>query len=122
MISLLNGFFVPVHISNDDYDSGLVPAVEQMERRLIMKESFAAKLRAGTVNVYIVAPDGRVIDTYLSELVADPRAQVSAMTKMLDDAVKKLKIKEGKPLVKCTTLADVCQAQAEAGAKSVRKQ
>ena len=64
VVSLLNSYFVPVYVSNDDYDDkGPAPAAEKVERRRIMMEARQANLSVGTVCVYLLGPDGKVIDT-----------------------------------------------------------
>jgi hypothetical protein len=97
VISLLNSFFVPVYLSNEDYDKeGSAPAEEKAERDRIYREALKAQLSAGTVHVYILDPDGRTID---SQHVA-VASKVEKLTEMLERTIEKLKVKEGKPLVK----------------------
>jgi hypothetical protein len=87
---------VPVYTSNEDYrGNGPAPADERKERDRIYREALAAKLSAGTVHVYITAPDGHTID---SQHVATA-AQVDRLTEMLERTIERLKTRPGKPLV-----------------------
>ncbi len=100
MISLLNRYFVPVYLSNEDYrKEGAAPAEEKAERDRIYHEALNAQLSAGTVHVYILGPDGHTID---SQHVA-VASKVEKLTEMLERTIEKLKVEEGKPLVKPVT-------------------
>lgn len=97
VISLLNGYFVPVYVSNEDYrPKGDAPADEKAERNRIWQEAAKAGLSSGTVHVYILDPDGKVID---SQHVATA-SKVDQLTGMLERTVDRLKLQEGKPVVK----------------------
>jgi hypothetical protein len=97
VISLLNRYFVPVYLSNEDYaKEGPAPAEEKAERDRIYREALKAQLSTGTVHVYILAPDGHPID---SQHVA-VASKVEKLTEMLERTVEKLKLAEGQPLVK----------------------
>ena len=62
MINLINRYFVPVYVSNEDFRAGgHASAEERAEKDRIYREALAAKLSTGTVHVYIVAPDGHQI-------------------------------------------------------------
>jgi hypothetical protein len=103
-VSLLNRYFVPVYARNGDYrpakgdpaGTTLVPAAERAEYQRIYLEALRAKLSAGTVHAYVVAPSGHPID---SLHVADA-SKPARMLAMLEHAVEKLKVKAGEPLVK----------------------
>ncbi|HEV3021394.1 MAG TPA: hypothetical protein VGX76_02965, partial [Pirellulales bacterium] len=100
MISLLNRYFVPVYLSNEDYaKDGPAPAEDKAERDRIYREALKAELSTGTVHVYILDPDGRPID---SQHVA-VASKVEKLTEMLERTVEKLKLPEGQPLVKPAT-------------------
>src|SRR4051812_21440569 len=59
VISLLNRYFVPVYLSNEDYaDKGPAPAEEKALKQRIYHEAARAGLSVGTVHVYILTPDG----------------------------------------------------------------
>jgi hypothetical protein len=97
VIGLINNYFVPVYASNEDYAAdGCAPPEEKAEHRRIYLETLKAKRTAGTVHVYIVAPDGHAID---SMHVADA-SKIEKLTALLEDNIKRLKVSEGKPLVK----------------------
>src|SRR5438046_1342124 len=60
VINLLNHFFVPVYLSNEDFaKGGCAPAEEKKELQRIFRETLDAKRSAGTVHVYLLAPDGK---------------------------------------------------------------
>ena len=97
VISLINRFFVPVYVSNEDYaKNGPAPAEEKAERNRIYQEALKAKLSTGTVHVYIVNTDGHPIDS----LHVAQASKVDAMTAMLERVVEKLGTPAGEPLVK----------------------
>src|SRR5215510_5810809 len=96
VISLLNAHFVPVYVSNEDYDEkGSAPSEEKKELRRIYHEALEAKLSAGTVHVYILAPDGKVLDSRHVAKAAEP----GEVTRLLESVVGKLKTPAGKPVV-----------------------
>jgi hypothetical protein len=96
VIDLLNTYFVPVYVSNEDFrEGGSAPAEEKKERMRIYLEAHKAKLSTGTVHVFIVAPDGHAID---SQHVA-AATQVDKLTAMLERTVDRLKTPAGKALV-----------------------
>src|SRR5437660_2662587 len=99
VIGLINNYFVPVYASNEDYAAdGCAPPEEKAEHRRIYLETLKAKRTAGTVHVYIIAPDGKALD---SMHVADA-SKIEKLTELLENNIKKLKVPEGKPLVKAT--------------------
>src|SRR5262245_51360552 len=95
VIDLLNSYFVPVHMSNQDSDAG--PEAKAAKGR-IYRDALAAGLKAGTVCAYAVAPDGRPLATApLNEKVAtDP----DRLAEMLERVVHDLKVAKGEPLAK----------------------
>jgi len=96
VIDLLNTYFVPVYVSNEDLrDGGSAPATEKKEHMRIYLEAHKAKLSTGTVHVYIVGPDGHPID---SQHVATA-TKVEQLTAMLQRTVDRLKTPAGKALV-----------------------
>jgi hypothetical protein len=99
VIDLLNSRFVPVYVSNEDYTGdGPAPAVERAQRDRINREALAAGLSAGTVHAFVLAPDGRVVDS----LHVAQAARVEETRAMLDRAVEKFQPRPGDPLVKPT--------------------
>jgi hypothetical protein len=105
VIDLLNHYYVPVHVSIDDYyfKDGTAPAAEKEELRRIVKKAWEGKpnLLPPDAHCYVVAPDGQPIDT-----MGLPNITVSErMVEFLERNIKKLKTATGKPLVKPAPLA-----------------
>ncbi|MBW3625409.1 MAG: hypothetical protein KY468_18595 [Armatimonadetes bacterium] len=64
VITMLNRYYVPVYLSNEDYrEGGAASAEEKAELRRIHREGHAAKLSVGTVHSFILGPDGRTLDS-----------------------------------------------------------
>jgi hypothetical protein len=103
VISLLNEYFVPVYTVNEEYaEWGSAPADEKAERNRIFKEGYAKKLSVGTVHVYILGPDGHLIDTMHVAQAAIPKNLIA----LLEKSAAGLKVVKGDPLV-----APVTQSQ-----------
>src|SRR5437867_10339476 len=97
VVELLNRYFVPVYTSNEDYSpKGHASKEERAERDRIFKAGYAAKKSVGTVHVYLVAPNGDLVD---SMHVAEA-AKATKLIELLEKAVADLKVKAGEPLVK----------------------
>lgn len=95
MISLLNSYFIPVYVSNEDYGSnGSVPDDEKKAWQKIYHATLAKKLSAGSVHVYVLTPDGEPIDS-----IHVAHATTAKVTATLKGAIEKLGTKEGKALV-----------------------
>lgn len=111
MISLLNSYFVPVYVSNEDYGKdGSAPAEEKAERQRIYLEALKAKMSAGTVHVYITDPDGHAID---SQHVATA-SKVEQLTALLERTIARLKTPAGEPLVTPACQCTAPKADADA--------
>jgi hypothetical protein len=98
VISLLNRYFVPVYVVNEDYEkNGSAPPEEKAERNRIWREALQAKLPSGTVHVYVLHPsDAKVFNSmHVARAAETPR-----LVAMLEDAIAKLNVPEGKPVVK----------------------
>jgi hypothetical protein len=96
VITLLNRYYVPVYVSNEDYArGGSAPAEEKAERNRIWQEAAKKGLSSGTVHVYILAPDGVVIDS----LHVATATKVDETLGLLLRNVDKLKTAPGEPLV-----------------------
>src|SRR6478672_9795294 len=96
VIDRLNTSFVPVFAVNEDYgDAGNAPKEEKAEYQRIYREALAKKFSAGTVHVYVLNPKGEVIGT---RHVADA-AKTKELIPFLDELVKKLGTKGGRPVV-----------------------
>ena len=97
VIALLNRYFVPVYVVNEDYSrKGPAPAEEKAELQRIFKEGHAAKKSVGSVHVYILNPNGKLID---SMHVAEA-AKTKVLAAMLQRNVEELKAKPGAPVAK----------------------
>lgn len=96
VISLLNQYFVPVYTVNEEYgDDGSAPTEEKVERNRVFKEGYAAKMSVGTVHVYILGPDGHLID---SMHVAEA-AKTQKLIAMLEKTVASIEVAPGTPVV-----------------------
>ena len=75
VIKLLNSCFVPVYISNEDYNSdGSASEAEKKERNRIWHEATMKKLSSGTVHVYLLTPAGEVFDSmHVAEASGTPK-------------------------------------------------
>src|SRR5215212_7017458 len=97
VIALLNRYFVPVYVSNEDYaDKGPAPAEEKAQKQRIYREAARDGLSVGTVHVYILTPDGgHPVD---SLHVADA-AKADRLAATLRQAVGRFRPAPGKPVV-----------------------
>src|SRR5437879_2983425 len=88
VITLLNRYFVPVYVSNDDAaDWGTGPLEEKAEYQRIYVETVKAGLSSGTVHVYLLTPDGHPFDSlHVAEAYKPER-----LLPMLERAVQKRK-------------------------------
>jgi hypothetical protein len=92
VIELLNSYFVPVYVSNEDYrDEPAVSAAEKAERDRVFREARKAELSVGTVHVYILSPDGEPIDS----LHVANAAKTATLVEKLQAAVDHLKTPPG---------------------------
>jgi hypothetical protein len=97
IIQLLNRHFIPVYLSNEDYEAtGTAPPAEKAELQRIHREGPAAGLSVGTVHVYLLAPDGRLIDSMHTAQAAQPDRLIG----LLERTVRKLGTAAGDPVVK----------------------
>jgi hypothetical protein len=95
VIALLNRYFVPVYVSNEDYSKdGPASPAEKAEKERIYREALQAKLSTGTVHAYVLTPEGHPIDSLHVAAAAKPEQTI----RMLERAVDKLKLTEGKPV------------------------
>jgi hypothetical protein len=96
IIDLLNGYFVPVYVVNEDYSRrGPAPPEEKAERERIFKEGHAAKLSVGSVHVYVLRPDGRLLDS----MHVAKAAKAGELAGMLQKAVETLGTERGAPVI-----------------------
>ncbi|HUF60494.1 MAG TPA: hypothetical protein VMN36_00335 [Verrucomicrobiales bacterium] len=96
IIGKLNRFFVPVFVSNEDYeDGGAAPSAERGERDRIWREAQANGLSSGSVHAYILAPsDGAVNDS----LHVARAAEVEETGAMLERAMVRFSPEGGEAL------------------------
>jgi len=96
VISLLNGYFVPVYATNEDYkDGGDAPPEEKNEYGRIFQEARQAGLSVGTVHVYILKPDGHPI----ASLHVVQASNAGKLVDLLQSTVAQLNTHEGPTLV-----------------------
>ena len=97
IIGLLNQYFVPVYVVNEDYSrKGPAPAEEKAELQRIFKEGHATKKSVGSVHVYILNPEGHFIDSLHVAEAAKPKV----LSAMLQKTVQELKLRPGAPVTK----------------------
>ncbi len=98
VISLLNGYFIPVYAPyTSEETAGVVSTEEEKEIQRIWGESLAKKLGYGMVHVYLLeAGTGSVFDS----LGVVKASVTNNLLDLLNRAVEKYKVKPGKPLVK----------------------
>jgi len=100
VITLLNRYFVPVYVSNEDAgEHGNGPLSERAEYKRIYGEALKAGLSASTVGVYILAPDGHTVEAMHVAQASKP----DQLIPLLERVVQKLKTPPGNPLIKPVT-------------------
>jgi hypothetical protein len=96
VIEKLNAYFVPVYLAQEDLAAdGAAPQSEKAEYQRIFREALAQGLSTGTVHVFLIAPDGKPLDS----LHVAHAAKTDTLLAMLDRAIEKLKLEPGKPLI-----------------------
>ncbi len=112
VIKMLNSYYVPFYVADEDFDgSGKLPADEKAEIRRIVNEAHDAKMRVGSVCIYIAGPDGKAIDGLRVPQLYEP---VQNTIDLLQRNIDKLKVKEGKVLVKPSAQSTPPKAEADA--------
>jgi hypothetical protein len=97
IIDLLNHCFVCVNVANLEYaTSSTIPPEEKAEKTRIYHDALKAKLPAGTVCVYLLGPDARLLDS----LIVSDAAKPERLLDLLERTVEQLKLAPGEPLVK----------------------
>ena len=95
VVALLNRYFVPVYLDNEDYGkNGTASAAEKAERKRILAAFAKAKLPAGSVHLFILT-DGQ---PFTSLHVANA-AKVERLIPLLEHAIATLKPRPGPPVV-----------------------
>jgi hypothetical protein len=102
VIEVLNRFYVPVFISQEDYDEGgSAPAEEKAERDRLFREGHEAGLSVGSVHVYLIDPAGRLVDSiHVAEAAGD-----GVLLKRLEKVKQDLGTVPGKALVEPANVA-----------------
>src|SRR5438128_377808 len=96
VVELLNAYFVPVYVSNEDYAAaGCASEDEKTERNRIWREAAQKKLSSGTVHVYLLTPGGEVFN---SLHVADAANKDNLRTS-LEKTIAERKLTPGKPII-----------------------
>src|SRR5262245_10762485 len=96
VVELLNAHFVPVYTANEDYrDGGAAPADERAALTRIQQEGYRKKLSVGTVHVYVLSPDGELVDSRHVAQAAKPLELIA----MLQAAVERFGTPAGQPVV-----------------------
>ncbi len=100
VIAILNAQYVPVFVSNEEYEGdGPAPTDERAQRNRIWREANEKKLDSGTVHVYLLDPqDGAVLDS----MHVARAAQKKNLLPMLQRLAEKFSVPAGKPIVKPT--------------------
>lgn len=92
VISLLNGYFVPVYTSNDDYDeTGIASAEEKQAMDKIYLAAAEKGLAVGSVRGYITTPEG--------DPIVCVGGNAEALIAELKATIGKLGTRQGKPVV-----------------------
>jgi hypothetical protein len=96
VVRLLNEYFVPVYVSNEDYATGgPAPAAERDEKNRIYRESLKSGLSTGTVHVYLLTPeDAR---PFASLHVAEA-AKAPTLIALLERVASERKLSPGQPV------------------------
>jgi hypothetical protein len=98
VIDLINGYFVPVHLRNQDFgETGDASAEEKAEKRRIYREALEANLAAGSVCVYLLAPDARPVAT--APLNQDVATDPKQLADLLQQVIRRLNLTRGEPVV-----------------------
>src|SRR4051794_29320665 len=95
VVATLNRSFVPVYLSNEDYEEGgPAPEAERRERDRILREAAGKGLSTGTVHVYVLDPEGHAVD---SAHVAEG-AKLDVLTRLLERNVARFRPEPGPPV------------------------
>ncbi|HZO91536.1 MAG TPA: hypothetical protein VFB38_24655 [Chthonomonadaceae bacterium] len=95
VIAMLNRYFVPVFVSNEDYgEKGCAPPEERAELNRIHQEGYAAHLSVGTVHAFVLSPTGHTLDSLHVAQAFKP----DTLLAMLERTVQKLGTTPGEPV------------------------
>jgi hypothetical protein len=96
VIDLLNSYFVPVSIRNQDFDvEGAASPEEKSEKARIYRDALQTGMHAGTVCVYLVSPEGRpmAVAPANEDLVYDP----DRLAELMLQVVRQLNVVKADP-------------------------
>src|SRR4051812_10920483 len=84
--------------NHDHAQDGNAPAEEKAAKNRVYREALAAGLKAGSVCVYLISPDGKPVAVApLNENVA---ADPDRLADLLERVIRELQVAQGDPLVK----------------------
>jgi hypothetical protein len=97
VIALLNAYFVPVYLSNEDYvgETATASPPEKAEKQRIFTEFVDGKLGSGDVHVYILKPDGHALEG----LDIGSAVNTKNLIALLERSAARLETKAGAPVV-----------------------
>src|SRR5712691_1535243 len=97
VIALLNRYYVPVYVSNEDYHgkSASASPEEKKEKQRIFIEFLDGKLGTGDVHVYIMKPDGHAMEG----LDIGSAMKIDKMIALLERCAAKLGTAAGDPVI-----------------------
>ncbi len=85
VVSTVSQYFVPVWLSNDDYGQAKKPQAERDELTRIKQITTKKKLVNGDVNVFLVDPEGDVIDTLIVAKAMEPQNLLPLLKKVVTE-------------------------------------
>jgi hypothetical protein len=95
VIELLNGYYVPVYVVNEDYATkGPAPAEEKRALKRVFSEGHSKKISVGSVHVYLLDPQGSLIDS----MHVAQAAKTTNFIAMLEKTAASLQLAAGKPV------------------------
>jgi hypothetical protein len=100
VIGLLNDYFVPIYLRNQDFseNNGTASMAEKSKKNGIYRAALEAGLPAGTVCVYLLSPELQPLDT--APLNKPEACNPERMTEKLLSVVRKLSVPKGNPVVR----------------------
>lgn len=98
VISVLNRYFVPVYVSNEDYfgQRATASADERAERQRLTGDFSSKGLSTGDVHVYILSPDGHAA----GGLDIGSAMDTGRLMQLLESMIQKFGTPAGEPLIK----------------------
>src|SRR5438128_2307082 len=104
VIALLNSSFVPVFVSNEDYEAdGQAPPDEKKEKGRIYRDAVERKLGSGTVHCYVLNPKAELVETL--GVVKATQDKGRLLVDLLERQAKAQHVTPGDPAVKPRTVS-----------------